>query len=133
MPRTFSLARLMLVITLIGLACGCAVNFPYEYLIDVFVFFPTLVPALVLFYFSKSRTLSLCFTLLGYLYGFAAPPLIEALARSFEFAEPVKIADASHFIMPGFLAFVAGLSYLLVERYLLRLKNKQPQIELHAL
>jgi hypothetical protein len=133
MARTFSLAQLMLGVTLVCLACGCAVIFPYEYRIEVFAFYPTLVPALILLYFAKCPALSLCFTLLGYFYGFATLPTIETMARSLRFAEPVKTADAAYYMMPGLLAFIAANGYLFVEWCLLRLKNKQPQLQAECL
>src|SRR4051812_28948747 len=51
MPRSFSLARLLLAITALCLLCGLAVNFP---LLSA-VFIPSLVAFLVLLPFSRRR------------------------------------------------------------------------------
>src|SRR3954471_8716784 len=61
MPRTFSLARLMLGITALCLLCGFAVNFP---LLSAMVI-PTLVAFLALRPFSRSRVQLLIYIAVG--------------------------------------------------------------------
>ncbi len=136
MSRTFSLARLMLLITLTGLACGCLVNFPYDHRIEVFALYPTLIPALILFYFSKYRSLSLFVTLLGYLYGFI---VCSAIMDSRLWIEQLWLEDdRARFVenilgvaLPGALAVVSVCGYLVGERCFLALKNQQPQLQSH--
>jgi hypothetical protein len=68
MPRTFSLSRLLLFITLLCLLCGLAVNFPLQTLAFVFIagaFVPTAIVCLTLVSFSRRRMTVLIISMLG--------------------------------------------------------------------
>src|SRR5882724_3466775 len=112
MSRTFSLGRLMVGVTLFSLACGCVVNFPYDLRFEVGGHYPTLVPALILFYFAKHRGLSLSIAILGYLYGFIIWSAIENSGRwfvqiGFDDENVRNLINTLHGVLPGGLAFVA--------------------------
>src|SRR5439155_26473754 len=84
--RTFSLARLLLAITLVGFACGAAANIPE---IDFWMMFTALlVPAialtLVLSRFSKHRGLLIFNGFVGAAFGFTVlPSFAKPLGSSF--------------------------------------------------
>jgi MFS family permease len=83
MPRTFSLARLLLFITLLCLLCGLAVNFP-AFVIAWFLFglcfAPTIMAWLMLNRFARSPSNVFSLSCVGALVGYAvlAPAIMRA-------------------------------------------------------
>jgi hypothetical protein len=73
MSRTFSLGRLMLVVTVFCVLCGLAVSFPLYaklYLLIALLFVPTVIVWAVLLRLSSERVLLGCCVLIGALFGY---------------------------------------------------------------
>jgi hypothetical protein len=112
MPRTFSLARLLLVITAFCILCGVAVNV-LENPFIAFIFVPTAFATLVLAGFSRHRALLIFNALVGATFGFALHPAFERLVdpgpRTWE------SPDLS-LISPALGALLFGGIFLLAEK-----------------
>jgi hypothetical protein len=130
MPRTFSLSYLMIGVTLFCVVCGLAVNVPEDFRLLLLILCPSLVPALILCYFSKYRSVSLVFTFLGFLYGIAGWPMFANLPAP-GYSLDLLLEPLVFFGLPSFTAAIAAACYLHVEKSLLNLKNKQPQLQSH--
>src|SRR5262249_29241230 len=129
MPRTFSLARLLLAITIVGFACGAFANLPE---IDFWlVFFALLIPAIaltiVLSIFSQHRCFLIFNAFVGAVFGFAVLP---------SFARPLGLGSCcfdsrtnlSAFISPLVGALLFGGLFLLAEKLDSRSQTKNRAI-----
>ena len=74
MPRTFTLAGLMLGVTLIAILCGLAINNP-GYALVLALFAPLAIVSLTLVSFAHRRALVLTATFVGALVGFLFAPV----------------------------------------------------------
>jgi hypothetical protein len=74
MPRTFSLAHLLLVISLIAIICGVARTYP-DYALLVSLFVPTGIICLILVSFSHHRAVVLLASFVGAFVGFLFAPV----------------------------------------------------------
>ena len=114
MPRTFSLATLLLAITIVCLLCGVAVNCPFllEPFFALFFGIPVMAITCVLSCFSKQRGLLIFNALVGAIFALALLPTFGPLLRPapLTFDSP----DLS-FTVPAIGAMAFGGSFLLME------------------
>jgi hypothetical protein len=68
-PRTFSLALLLLLITTVGLLCGFAVNFPPRAIVLMTALAPSIIVLLMLANAARNRTRVLVISAFGALIG----------------------------------------------------------------
>jgi len=125
MPRTFTLARLMLGVSLFCILCGCAVNFPFALSPEFAVLLaPAIGITLILSFFSKHRGVLILIAFVGALYGIAAYPAIGPLLRWFESNSGLMVQYLALAAPPAIGATVAGGSFLHLEVYLLRSQHE---------
>jgi len=105
MPRTFSLARLLVAITLFSLFCGLAVNFPIVALIcgaTVLFFVPTFLVWLVLASYSRHGHAMAFTSFVGAICGLTVGGPLALLVMS-----PISVNDSP--LMQWFKWFVLAL------------------------
>jgi len=98
MPRTFSLARLMLGITLFCILCGLAVNYSemmFAYVLICASFLPTAIVCLTLVSFSRRRKTVLILSILG-----AFVPVLPGPAVMHTGPEPLTVWQAINGLWP---------------------------------
>src|SRR5882724_4739239 len=123
MPRTFSLAMLLIVITLACLLCGLAANNPdfFQPLPVLYVCAPGALVTLPLVCLSKHRGLLLFNSLVGAVFGFAVLPLIGPFLEP----EPGSFGQPDYaFTLPAIGALLFGSIFLLAEIYESRLQRR---------
>jgi hypothetical protein len=127
-PRTFSLARLLVAIALIAVICGLAVNFPALFNPFTALFLaPAAVTILVLSSFAKYGALSIFNAFIGAIFGFAAMPLAGPSPTSLCC---VDAASDWALVFPALGASLLGGIFLLAEKLDARSALTNPKSQL---
>jgi hypothetical protein len=112
MPRTFSLAALLVAITLFCILCGLAVNFPETAFLVALLFSPAIAVMIALSRFSKHPVLLMFNAIVGGVFGFAAYPSFGAIVTE----SGLGIGGYLAFTAPPTLGvLVAAGGFLLIE------------------
>lgn len=126
MPRTFSLQRLMIGITLFCVVCGLAWNFPQEtlaYALLLALFIPTVIVCQVLVSFSRARMTTLVLSLVGaaIVVVFNQPVMLMGSPRTvWQCIEPMIVPMAT---VPPLGALIFGGGSILADEHLFRRRN----------
>jgi len=114
MPRTFSLARLLIAITLICLICGMGVNVPFLFdpLLVLFWWLPVAAITCLLASFSKQRGLLIFNALVGAIFAMALMPTLGPLLKP---AYGDWDTPDLTFTIPALGALLFGGSFVLME------------------
>src|SRR5438094_514998 len=118
MPRTFSLARLLLGITLFCLLCGLAVNFPevaialaWATIATAAVLCPTMCITLVLVHMANHRGSLIFIAFVGAVYGIAARLTLFPLWWTLNYGGNVFYLSLA--TPPALGAFITGTALVL--------------------
>jgi hypothetical protein len=116
-PRTFSLATLLLAITLISLLCGLAVNFPqesFDFVLTASLLVPTLVVILLLGVSCQRRTVS-TLALFGAILGALIGPAVSYSGPPMNWWQHYKLVFIPATIPPALGALRFGGTALIID------------------